>query len=231
MSDFFKDIFTWIPFDVELGTVLIFILFSKTLTTEEVMAAVIIFVSWLMDVFSDAITFSYHPFWLLLQEHSNLWFPNYSMPIIFALYAILYFYLFRKLEIKWIVVSGFMFFLLLHVVNLLYYQGYRGTASNSLLAGQLLIGALAFLYLRHVVETSDESPFRNFMFWFSAATLLSNFVTAPVTSLLSWLPSNDPKVFGALYSIIGLYIGYYLSYLIIIIGLLWTRKRGILFFQ
>jgi len=188
------------------------------------MAGIIILVSWLLDVLAVAVSHSYASVWIFMTNPGNQWFYNLSMPIIIILYAILYYTIFDDRNAKRLSIYGTALFLILHFADLIWLQGTSVTDTYSIVAGQVFIGLLAFFYLRQVVETSDESPFRNFLFWFSISVLISNLVTTPVTSLMSWLPFRTPDTYIILYNIIGLYFGYYFCYLIIIIGLIWTRK-------
>jgi hypothetical protein len=226
VSDLLKDIFCWLPFDAELAALVVFILYCNSLNDSEMIVGIIIFFSWVLDILADAVTFSYHYNLLWHNNPGNLWFYNFSMPIISSMYAFLYYTVTANSKMRKLIFYGFLLFIVLHILNLRYVQVNGSLGSYSILFGQLFIGAIAFLYLKNFVEGTDQSPFKNFIFWFSMATLISNFVTAPVTSLLAWFARQGSEYDGAAaYFDFGLSISYYLNYCIVIIGLLWTRRN------
>src|SRR5262249_37181191 len=144
LSDFFKEIFTWLPFDAELITLFVFIFYSNTLKNAESMAGIIIFVSWLLDVLSVAVSHSYASIWIFMTNPGNQWFYNLSMPIIILLYAILYYTLFDNRNVKRVSIYGSILFLILHFADLIWLQGTCVTDTYSIVAGQVFIGVLAF---------------------------------------------------------------------------------------
>ena len=184
----------------------------------------IILLSWVLDITAVAITHGLFRVEAFAGYESNQWFYNFSMPLIIILFGWLYYLIFDNSRLKFSTVILISVFLLVHAANLIWLQGVMVTASYSIVLGQVFIGMFSFYYLRQSVEQYDFSPFRDFMFWFSVSTLISNVVTAPVTTLLAWLPFKTPGAFVRMYDIIGLYFGYYFCYLIISIGFLWTRR-------
>src|SRR6185369_10053437 len=125
--------------------------------------------------------------------------------------------LIRNSKLKIVLVISFMLYILLHLANMIWWQGSDAIETYSLLIGQTALGVFAFLYLRQTVEQSDESPFNDFFFWFSIATLLTNFVSTPVTALMNWFPREYEKLYAILYYVGVLAIGYFINFSLVII--------------
>src|SRR6185436_8270679 len=98
-------------------------------------------------------------------------FYNFSMPVILALVAFFYRHVLNSESIKKIIPIALLIFTMIHILNILFGEGWKIFNTFTLLPAQAAIGFLAFLYLRQTVEHEDGNPFQNFIFWFSIANL------------------------------------------------------------
>ena len=217
MLELTKNVFQFIPFDVELLAFLFFLYFWRSLTYFEKWVGYIILISFCFDVLAEAALI------FVVNKPSNQWVYNYTICILFLVVAWFYYVQINTKKVKIGIQYGAVLFLLCHIGNMAFGQGVEVINLYSILPAQAAIAYLAYRYMRQVVEFSPNKPTNDFTFWYSGATLFNNIGTIPVLATINLLPPSDIETSGWLYNLNSI-IGYYINFAIIIFGLLWTRK-------
>lgn len=114
-------------------------------------------------------------------------------------------------------------FLLVHILNISFFQGIRYIATYTYLILQAINAIVAFYYLKDQMDNSDTHPSLNLLNWFAAATVIDHITSIPITATLAqnMIGFTDERYTGFLYNIMSFVYGCW--YLIISAGIIWNK--------
>jgi hypothetical protein len=116
-----------------------------------------------------------------------------------------------------------LIFILIHISNILFFQGIRYIATYTYLILQTINAVVSYYYLKDQMDNSDKHPSMNLLNWFAAATVIDHITSIPITATLSqdMIGFADRRYASFLYSIMSFVYGCW--YLIIGAGIIWNK--------
>lgn len=116
-----------------------------------------------------------------------------------------------------------LIFILIHVLNVLFFQGIRYIATYTYLILQTINAVVSYYYLKDQMDNSDKHPSMNLLNWLAAATVIDHITSIPITATLSqdMIGFADRRYAMFLYSIMSFVYGCW--YLIISAGIIWNK--------
>lgn len=158
---------------------------------------------------------------LASNKIGNLWFYNLMLFPQFIFVSLVCCIKITGKMLRMILYSGVAFILMLHVINLFWYQGFYKFDSFSYIPAMAWMAACAYFFLREQFNNINIKPFNDFLSWFALATLIDNAGSMPILSVLGWTEYIQTSQAAKLIDVITLL--YTLWYLIILTGIIWTR--------
>ncbi len=152
---------------------------------------------------------------------NNLWFYNLMLFPQFLLITVTLTMNLENRLLRWILLFGFVAIILLHTLNLYFYQGLYEFDSFSYIPAMAWMAVCAFFCLRDQVHDIEFSPFSKFLSWFALAVLIDNAGSMPILSILGWSAYIHTEQAARLMEVVT--VLYVLWYMIILSGLIWTR--------
>lgn len=189
----------------------VFISKWKSLVKEEVWIGILILISFGFDFIAGIVA---------LKNINNLWIYNIAVAVQLFFLSIIYHSLLTSAKAKMFIQLFFVLYLTSHVV-IVSVQGIGVFDIYSYIAACFAVAITAYLYLKQLLQ-SDNTPSHNLYFWFGCATLFDYIVSVPLLSLLTW-PAFKDDINKYLYIINE--VLYSAWFLLISVGLLWTKRR------
>jgi hypothetical protein len=137
---------------------------------------------------------------LTISEHSNSLLYNLAWPIFFTMLVALGHQLFPLKRIVLIVV--FSLFALVHLINAIAFDMMAGILSYSIISGSLIVCALYFNALWHLVNHHPSRLTSSGVFWVSFSVVLYYGSLTPLLGTINYLNSHAPGVATELYWIV-----------------------------
>jgi len=152
----------------------------------------------------------------------NLWFYNLMLfPQFIMVITLLIKNLYsRKLQL--VLLTGGALLILFHTINLLFLQGIHDFNNFTYIPAAAWMAVCAFFYLREQMEISEESPFDKLLTWFAFAMLIDQVGSIPILSVLGWTDYIQTQHAAKLWDVVELLYTFW--YLLILLGLVWTRS-------
>jgi len=158
---------------------------------------------------------------MAFNEINNLWlynlmlFPQFIMVLVILIRKI------QNVRIRWVLISGGVILILFHAGNILFLQGLHDFNNFSYIPATTWMATCSFFYLREQMEKIDEAPFDKLLTWFALATLIDIAGSMPILSLLGWTDYIQTSQASKLWVVVQMLYTFW--YLLILIGLIWTR--------
>ena len=110
---------------------------------------------------------------------------------------------------------------LMHIVNLLFFQGFHVLANFTYIPAYGWMAVLAFYFLKEQLEDVNMVPFNSLITWFAVATLIDIAGSLPILSVLGWSGFISQEIAFHLYDLVTWLYAFW--FFIILTGLLWTK--------
>lgn len=153
----------------------------------------------------------------------NLWFYNLTILPTYYLYAYLYYKNLNNERLKKSIKVASILFTIVYFINNKYGQGETGFNTLTYIPANTFVAIIAFMYMKQFVETRDENPFSDLLFWFSLATVLDLTGSIPTLCTLSTIDFAKEEIVVNINKMLAWVE--YLWFIIIIIGLIWTKAK------
>lgn len=197
---------------VAMTAAFIFVIFFKRLNGNERWVAAVILLYTSVDLVASVMSF------LQLPNH---WLYNVMLIPQFILVSVTLHCNMNGSKFKQVFRTGVLLLLILHVVNIMLFQGFSHFANFTYIPACAWMATGCFFYLREQMEQVDKSPFDFLVTWFALATLIDNAGTLPILSVLGWTNYIESSYALHLWDFAKWL--YACWYMIIIFGLLWTK--------
>src|SRR4030095_11252986 len=158
---------------------------------------------------------------LIFVGKQNLWLYNWVLVPQIILVTFMMVHGMQGKVIKNVLIGGSIILTLLHILNMLAFQGYVNLAYYTYIPCSVWMAVCSFYYLREQLEDVSLVPFNFLLTWFALATLIDNAGSMPILSVLGWSNFISQPIAYHLYAFVTWLYAFW--FLIILTGLLWTK--------
>jgi hypothetical protein len=213
MTDYLHFILARIQIVFAIAAAASVIVWWNRLSRIETWAGLVVLANCSFDIVSRTLTYG---------KHTSDWLYNFGMLIEVSLLTYI-FYETLNSKARKIIKVVYLLFIVGYVINLWFFQGFNMYNNYTFIPAQVFIAILAFRYLGQTMETLTQSPLHIFLVWFSAAIMIDYTATLPIGSAIRWLSTKPPEAADKLYD--SNTVIFIIRCTVIIVGLLWTKKR------
>jgi len=151
----------------------------------------------------------------------NLKFYNWALLFEIPI-TIFVFYSWANPLIRRIIIVSIFAFVVLHIINLSFWQTGYVVASFTIVPGQLLQAVFAYLFLLDIIDKSQVRLDNDFRIWFATSLFITVSASLPITAMVSYLNYVNTDLADKLYVLND--VMYSAWFLLLTIGLLWIKK-------